>query len=230
VYSNGTGSVEGNGIQVVNAARDRNVFVEISGNVVFDNGGPTAPDGHGIFVQNVDHVVVKGNIVRNSRRSGIVLYNVTGGIVEGNYVFGNNRLATPEHSGIMLQHVTRLHLTGNFLSDDEASPTQAYGLFFSGVTPSDRLWVTNNVLYPNRHGPWHGHVPPTNTVFIGNRTADTTQLAVGPPAVTAQLEITATTSRPSDASAPTPTGPGQPALYLEVKYGGKAYKVPLYNP
>jgi len=227
VYSNGTGTVEGNGIQVVNGGRDRNVFIEISDNVVFENGGPAAPDGHGIFVQNVDHVVVKGNIVRNSRRSGIVLYNVNGGIVEGNYIFGNNRLGTPEHSGIMLQNVTRLLLTSNFVSDDPGSPTQAYGLFFSGMTPSDRLWVTNNVLYPNRHAPWHGHVLPTNTVFIGNRTADTTQLAVGPPTVTDQLEIT---PRPFSTSPPSPTGPGQPALYLEVRYGGRTYKIPLYNP
>ena len=227
VYSNGTGSVEGNGIQIVNGGRDRDAFISISDNVVFDNGGPTTPDGHGIFVQNVDHVVVKGNVVRNSRRTGIVLYNVNGGIVQGNYVFGNNRLGTPEHSGIMLQHVTRLLLTGNFVSDDAASPTQAYGLFFSGMTPSDRLWVTDNVLYPNKHAPWHGHVMPTNTVFIGNRTADTTQLAVGPPTATEQLEITA---RPS-ANAPTsPAGAGQPALYLDVRYGGKTYKLPLYNP
>ena len=95
VYANGTGAVEGNGIQVVNAFPDRNAFVQISGNVVYENRG--AGDGHGIMVQNVDHAVVSGNIVRHNKRSGIVLYNVTGALVEGNYVYGNNTLGTPEH-------------------------------------------------------------------------------------------------------------------------------------
>ncbi len=227
-YANGTGLVEGNGIQVVNAAPDRTAFIEITGNVLYENSG--AGDGYGILVQNVDHVVVKGNIVRNNKRSGIVLYNVSGGIVEGNYVFGNNKLGTPEHSGIMLHQVRRIQLTGNFVSDDESMPTQAYGLFFSGTTPSDRVWVSNNVLYPNKHGAWRGHSVPSNTVFLGNRTGDDSQLVLGPPTPGGQLEITATTSGAPAATGGAAAGPSLPALYLDVKYGGKIYKVPLYNP
>ena len=227
-YANGTGSVEGSGIQVVNAAPDRTVFVEITGNVVYENRG--FADGYGILVQNVDHIVVKGNIVRSNKRSGIVLYNVSNGIVEGNYVFGNNTLGTPEHSGIMLHQVSRIHLIGNFVSDDRPTSTQAYGLFFSGATPSDRVWVTSNVLYPNKHGAWQGHTLPTNSVFIGNRTADDTQLAVGPPTPAGQLEITATISGTTSVGRGATAEPGHPALYLNVKYGGRIYKVPLYNP
>ena len=219
-YGNGTGTVEGSGIQVVNAFPDRNVFVEITGNVLYDNRG--AADGYGILVQNVDHAVISGNIVRHNRRSGIVLYSVTGALIEGNYVLGNNTLGTPEHSGIMLHQVNRVHLTGNFVFDDAPAPTQAYGLFFSGTKPSDRLSITNNVLYPNKRGPWHGHALPTNTVFVGNRTADDTQLAIGPGSPDGQLEFTA------NVSSTAPAGESHPTLYVDVKYKGKTYRLPLY--
>jgi parallel beta-helix repeat protein len=219
-YGNGTGSVEGSGIQVVNAFPDRNVFVEITGNVLYDNRG--AADGYGVLIQNVDHAVINGNIVRHNRRSGIVLYNVSGALVEGNYVFENNTMGTPEHSGIMLHQVNRVHLTGNFVFDDRPTPTQAYGLFFSGLKPSERISVTNNVLYPNKLGAWHGHSVPTNTVFIGNRTTDDTHLAVGPANPDGQLEFTANASPPGTADQ------SQPALYVDVKYKGRVYRLPLY--
>jgi len=220
-YGNGTGTVEGSGIQVVNAFPDRNAFVEITGNVVYENRG--ASDGYGILVQNVDHAVVNGNIVRHNKRSGIVLYNVTGALVEANYVFGNNTLGTPEHSGIMLHQVNRVLLTGNFVSDDGPAPTQAYGLFFSGTKPSDGVSVTNNILYPNKLGPWQRHAMPTNTAFVGNRTGADTHLAIGPPTPGDQLEITA------NASNPTSAGASQPTLYVDVKYRGRTYRLPLYD-
>jgi parallel beta-helix repeat protein len=219
-YGNGTGTVEGNGIQVVNAFPDRRVFVEITGNVLYDNRG--AADGYGILVQNVDHAIVSGNIVRNNKRSGIVLYNVSGALVEGNYILGNNALGTPEHSGIMLHQVSRVHVTGNFAFDDGPTPTQAYGLFFSGTRPSDRISVMNNVLYPNKLGPWHGHAPPTNTVFVANRTGDDTHLAIGSGTPDGSLELTANAS----AAASGPESP--PALYVDVKYKGRMYRLPLY--
>jgi parallel beta-helix repeat protein len=219
-YGNGTGTVEGSGIQVVNAFPDRNVFVEITGNVLYDNRG--AADGYGILVQNIDHAIVSGNIVRNNKRSGIVLYNVAGALVEGNYVFGNNVLGTPEHSGIMLHQVSRVHVTGNLVFDDGPAPTQAYGLFFSGAKPSDRISITNNVLYPNRLGPWHGHATPTNTIFVANRTGDDTQLAIGAGTPDGPLEFTANVSNPPAA------GESQPAVYVDVKYKGKMYRLPLY--
>ena len=199
VYANGTGTVEGSGIQVVNAFPDRNAFVEISGNVVYGNQG--AGDGYGIMVQNVDHAVVNANIVRHNKRSGIVLYNVRGALVMGNYVFGNNTLATPEHSGIMLHQVSNVHVTGNLVFDDGPAPTQAYGLFFSGTQASDRLSVTNNVLYPNRRGPWHGHMPPMNTVFVANRMSNDTSLAVETTNPGSVLEITPRVSRPAGCAA-----------------------------
>jgi parallel beta-helix repeat protein len=219
-YGNGTGTVEGNGIQVVNAFPDRRVFVEITGNVLYDNRG--AADGYGILVQNVDHAIVSGNIVRNNKRSGIVLYNVSGALVEGNYILGNNALGTPEHSGIMLHQVSRVHVTGNLAFDDGPTPTQAYGLFFSGTRPSDRIFVTNNVLYPNKLGPWHGHATPTNTVFVANRTGDDTHLAIGSGTPDGSLELTANASAPASG----PESP--PALYVDVKYKGKMYRLPLY--
>lgn len=219
-YGNGTGTVEGSGIQVVNAFPDRNVFVEITGNVVYDNRG--AADGYGIMVQNVDHAVVNGNIVKHNRRSGVVLYNVTGALIGSNYIFGNNTMGTPEHSGILLHQVNRVYLTGNVVFDDRATPTQAYGLFFSGTKPSDRISVMNNVLYPNKRGAWQGHSLPTKTVFVGNRTADDTQLAIGPATPDGQLEFT------SNISNPTPAGESQPTLYVDVKYKGKIYRLPLY--
>jgi parallel beta-helix repeat protein len=220
VYGNGTGNVEGSGIQVVNAFPDRNAFVQITGNVLYDNRG--AADGYGIIVQNVDHAVVNGNVVRHNKRSGIVLYNVAGALVEGNYVFGNNTMGTLEHSGIMLHQVSRVHLTGNFVFDDGPAPTQAYGLFFSGSKPSDRISVTNNVLYPNKVGSWQGHAMPTNTTFLANRTDDKSQLSIGTAMPGGQLELTA------DASGPTPTAESQPTLYVDVKYKGRAYRLPLY--
>ncbi len=219
-YGNGTGTVEGSGIQIVNAFPDRTVFAQITGNVLFDNRG--AADGYGILVQNVDHVVVNGNIVRHNKRSGIVLYNVTGALVESNYVFGNNTMGTSEHSGIMLHQVSRVHLTGNFVFDDAPAPTQAYGLFFSGTKPSDRISVTNNVLYPNKFASWQGTSTPTNTIFLANRTDDSTQLAIGPATLDGQLEFRADISSSSQA------GESLPALYVDVKYKGKAYRLPLY--
>lgn len=227
VYANGTGSVEGNGIQVVNAFPDRNAFVEIAGNIVYGNHG--ASDGYGIMVQNVDHAVISGNIVRHNRRSGIVLYNVSGALIEGNYVYGNNTQATSEHSGIMLHQVSRAHLSGNLVFDDGPTPTQAYGLFFSGSKASDRISVTNNVLYPNKRGAWQGHAPPTNTVFVANRTSDDTQFAVETTNPESLLEITTSTSRSAPAAGVGAAPPGQPALYLRVKHGGKAYRIPLYD-
>jgi len=227
VYGNGAGAVEGNGIQVVNAFADRNAFVEIAGNIVYENHG--ASDGYGIMVQNVDHAVISGNIVRHNRRSGIVLYNTSGALVEGNYVYGNNTQATPEHSGIMLHHVSWAHLNGNFVFDDGRTPTQAYGLFFSGTKASDRISVMNNVLYPNKRGPWQGHARPTNTVFVANRTSDETQLALESTSPESVLEITTSVSRSVPAADAGAQPPGQPALYLRVKHGGKAYRIPLYD-
>jgi parallel beta-helix repeat protein len=220
-YGNGTGTVEGSGIQVVNAFPDRNVFVQITGNVLYDNRG--AADGYGIMVQNVDHAVLSGNIVRHNRRSGIVLYNVAGALVEGNYVFGNNTMGSPEHSGIMLHQVNRVHVTANFVFDDRPAPTQAFGLFFSGSKPSDRVWVTNNVLYPNRSGSWQGHATPTNTTFVANRTDDKTQFSVGTTLPDGQFELTA------DASGPAAPSESQPTLYVDVRYKGRAYRLPLYT-
>jgi parallel beta-helix repeat protein len=227
VYANGTGAVEGNGIQVVNAFPDRNAFVQITGNVVYENRG--AADGYGIMVQNVDHAVVSGNVVRHNKRSGIVLYNVTGALVEGNYVYGNNTLGTPEHSGLLLHQVSQAHVTGNLVFDNGATPTQAFGLFFSGTRASDRVTVTNNVLYPNKRGPWHGHVPPTKTVFLANRMTDDTHLAVETASPGSLLEIT--TSPPGSAAVTSPSGApsARPSAYLHVKHGGKAYRVPLYD-
>jgi len=227
VYANGTGAVEGNGIQVVNAFPDRNAFVEIIGNVVYENRG--ASDGYGIMVQNVDHAVVNGNIVRHNKRSGIVLYNVRGALVTSNYVFGNNTLGTPEHSGIMLHQVNNVHLTGNLVFDDGPAPTQAYGLFFSGTQASDRLSVTNNVLYPNKRGPWQGHVPPTNTVFVANRMSNDTSLAVETTNPGSVLEITPRVSRPAQPTSIGDAPPGRPTSFLHVKHGGKAYRIPLYD-
>ena len=223
VYANGTGSVEGNGIQVVNAFPDRNAFVKITGNVVYENRG--AADGYGIMVQNVDHAVVNGNIVRHNKRSGIVLYNVHGALVDGNYVYGNNTLGTPEHSGLMLHQVSHAHVTSNFVFDTGSAPTQAYGLFFSGTKPSDRVSVTNNVLYPNKRGAWHGHLPPTKTVFIANRTSDDTHFAVETTSPGSLLDITTNASGP----APETVTSARPSAYLHVKRGGKAYRIPLYD-
>jgi hypothetical protein len=121
-----------------------------------------------------------------------------------------------------LHQVNRVYLTGNVVFDDRATPTQAYGLFFSGTKPSDRISVMNNVLYPNKRGAWQGHSLPTKTVFVGNRTADDTQLAIGPATPDGQLEFT------SNISNPTPAGESQPTLYVDVKYKGKIYRLPLY--
>jgi parallel beta-helix repeat protein len=227
VYANGTGSVEGNGIQVVNAFPDRNAFVKITGNVVYENGG--AADGYGIMVQNVDHAVVDGNIVRHNKRSGIVLYNVHGALLDGNYVYGNNTLRTPEHSGLMLHQVSHAYVTSNFVFDTGVTPTQAYGLFFSGTRASDRVSVTNNVLYPNKRGAWHGHVPPTKTVFIANRTTDDTHFAVETTSPGSFFEITTNASSPAPGISAEPAPSVRPAGYLHVKRGGKAYRIPLYD-
>ena len=227
VYANGTGAVEGNGIQVVNAFPDRNAFVEIIGNIVYENHG--ASDGYGIMVQNVDHAVVNGNIVRHNKRSGIVLYNVRGALVTSNYVFGNNTLGTPEHSGIMLHQVSNVHVTGNLVFDDAPAPTQAYGLFFSGTQASDRLSVMNNVLYPNKRGSWQGHAPPTNTVFVANRVSNDTALVVETTNPGSALEITPRASRSVSPAGSGDGPPARPALFLHIRHGGKVYKIPLYD-
>ena len=107
---------------------------------------------NGINVYNTcGRCVIEGNIVEECARNGIVLYyNTTNCTVRGNICRNNSQSDPGTYAGIALTGggCTDNVIVGNRCFDDQASPTQGYGVY-EGGTGSDYNLIACNILRGN---------------------------------------------------------------------------------
>lgn len=118
---NGTG----HGIEIGNYAEDG----AISANTI------TGCGLEGIrLLANTKGFTVNGNAVRLCQRYGIHIIG-TGHTISGNAAW-NNGQGGAGFAGLVLDAATRITVVGNSLFDDQGSPTQNYGIQFTGTVTS----------------------------------------------------------------------------------------------
>jgi len=140
------GEVYGNeefGVRVINAFGG-----EIIGLQVRANGQKGRFDG--IFVNNCEGVAIIGCDNRENTRSGIYIYNSERVTVKGNKCINNNPTGAGDGHGVRLYDSTYCVVEGNLLYDNQATPTQAYGV--SEESASDYNIIKNNIVSPNALG------------------------------------------------------------------------------
>ena len=139
--------------------------VEIADNVVLDSAG------NGIDLYRVGAAAVRGNEVRNSGGSGISFASGAGAAITGNTCLDNHRNGLmPEgasQAGVFLAGgrtaqtgdpaVSDVVVSGNVLGDDQAVPTQTYGVQLQPGSEAHGLSIdTSNRMSGNARGAFGG--------------------------------------------------------------------------
>jgi parallel beta-helix repeat protein len=137
---------------------------EVSGNYV------TASSGDGIIIDTSDNGSVVGNYVVANGANGINIWNSNGVFVSGNTCKNNDQAALTK-AGIYLRNSMYSMIINNYVIDDQATPTQDYGIWetqYQGT--SDYNQIRNNCLKGN---PTAISKVGANTVVKGNIGYDT---------------------------------------------------------
>ncbi len=139
--------------------------VEVADNVVLNSAG------NGIDLYRVGAAAVRGNEVRNSGGSGISFASGAGAAITGNTCLDNHRNGLmPEgasQAGVFLAGgrtaqsgdpaVSDVVVSGNVLGDDQAVPTQSYGVQLQPGSEAHGLAIdTSNRMSGNARGAFGG--------------------------------------------------------------------------
>ena len=141
-HGNGTGSVDGHGIYLGNAAGQSDTFgkIIIANNVCYSNGA-SYTGGSGIRIETQDDIVLSGNVLYLNKYAGLAVQNCRRVQVVGGLISDNNTGNASDMSGIWIQtsgaavvqqmavHGVKFYNTGN----------QKYPLFFDSSNPADSI-------------------------------------------------------------------------------------------
>lgn len=110
----------------------------------------------GIEIIDCDHFVLSGNNCATNGESGIILEDVTYATVLGNHCRNNGTAAVgASDDGITLFDLcNNLTIIGNVCSDDQGTPTQAYGIDVSATATNCE--IHSNILRGNLTGAING--------------------------------------------------------------------------
>jgi len=166
---------------------DGSTYSQITNNQVIGNGSTgidTGPD---------DHLVISNNIVNENGGSGIYLSGVKSSIISDNEVL-NNGQSTPSadsYSGIVLQEdsgtgtspVNDNIITGNNVTDTQATKTQVYGIIECWTGTRNPDWYLRNIISNNNvRGNLTGDLSIiSNTDTIENNVLDIQDISLNSP-------------------------------------------------
>ena len=121
--------------------------------VIIDGGDFTGNHSSGITITGVPRVIITGTRISANQNHGISILGTTpistDITVVGNHIYNNNQSAG-SNVGIALQDASNhVIIQGNDIFDDQATPTQTYGVTTANTAVAD---LRNNIFWGNKSG------------------------------------------------------------------------------
>lgn len=149
--------------------------------IITDNIITNTTTQEGIHIQDVERLVIRGNIIRLSFQEGVYVEDSSQIVASGNIMHNNNQQGLGYRGGFRFFDCTDLLISNNRCYDDQDTKTQKWGVHLDGTT--NHVLVIGNDLRGNALGGLGSFLPgPTvgrgdDVIAINNR-GDNTDVTV----------------------------------------------------
>jgi parallel beta-helix repeat protein len=115
---------------------------------------------NGIYLETVKGFRIEKNVIKNSGRMGMEVYNSYNGAIAGNVIYGSGKIDKNQAFGIRVYNSKELVVYGNESSDIDSVASQSIGIYIDGN--SSKVNIYNNKTKLNKH----------NSIFVSPTTSE----------------------------------------------------------